>query len=89
MAATARFEARISEDVQRLLKRAASLEGRSLSDFVINAALLAAKETVEKNELIHLSITDQQKFVEALISPPEPNQKMKEALRLSSELLED
>ncbi|OBX06591.1 hypothetical protein QV08_09750 [Gallibacterium salpingitidis] len=89
MVATARFEARISEDVQRLLKRAATLEGRSLSDFVINAALLAAKETVEKNELIHLSIIDQQNFAEALIAPPELNQKMKEALRLSSELLEE
>lgn len=89
MAATARFEARVSEDVQRLLKRAASLEGRSLSDFVINAALLAAKETIERNELIHLSLIDQQSFAEALITPPELNQKMKEVLRLSSDLLEE
>lgn len=43
-------------------------EGRSLSDFVISAALSAAKKTVEKNELIHLSIADQQCFAEALIS---------------------
>ncbi|AZI15139.1 MULTISPECIES: type II toxin-antitoxin system TacA family antitoxin [Pasteurellaceae] len=87
MPATARFEARINTDVQQLLKRAAILEGRSLSDFVISAALSAAKKTVEKNELIHLSIADQQCFAEALISPPMPNKKMQEALDLSTSLL--
>ncbi|WP_262363895.1 DUF1778 domain-containing protein [Histophilus somni] len=34
MPATARFEARINTEIQSLLKRAATLEGRSLSDFV-------------------------------------------------------
>ncbi|WP_262363896.1 DUF1778 domain-containing protein [Histophilus somni] len=42
---------------------------------------------MEKNELIHLSIADQQCFAEALISPPSPNQKMQEALHLSTSLL--
>lgn len=89
MPATARFEARINTEIQSLLKRAATLEGRSLSDFVISAALSAAKKTVEKNELIHLSIADQQCFAEALISPPSPNQKMQEALHLSTSLLRE
>lgn len=51
MPATARFEARINTDVQQLLKRAAILEGRSLSDFVISAALSAAKKQWKKMNL--------------------------------------
>ncbi len=57
MPATVRFEARINTEIQSLLKRAATLEGRSLSDFVISSALSAAKKTVEKmNLFIFLSL---------------------------------
>ncbi|WP_082987508.1 DUF1778 domain-containing protein [Gallibacterium genomosp. 3] len=61
-----------------------------LTYFIIDRRYtVTTKEIVEKNELIHLSITDQQKFAEALISLPELNQKIQEALHLNSELLED
>jgi uncharacterized protein (DUF1778 family) len=40
---TARLEARITPDLQALLKRAAELEGRSVTDFVITAAQEAAR----------------------------------------------
>lgn len=63
MPATVRFEARINTEIQSLLKRAATLEGRSLSDFVVGS-----EKNRGKNELIHLSIADQQYFAEALIS---------------------
>ncbi|QQF90618.1 DUF1778 domain-containing protein [Histophilus somni] len=82
MPATVRFEARINTEIQSLLKRAATLEGRSLSDFVVGS-----EKNRGKNELINLSIADQQYFAEALISPPSPNQKMQEALHLSTSLL--
>ena len=38
----ARLEARLSHDVYALIKRAAELEGRSVSDFVVSAAASAA-----------------------------------------------
>lgn len=85
--ATARFEARMSQEVHMLLKRAASLEGRSLSDFVVGAALSAARKTVEQNDIIQLSVNDQELFAKALIDPPEPNLAMQKALALSSQIL--
>lgn len=85
--ATSRFEARMTQDVHMLLKRAASLEGRSLSDFVVSAALLAAKKTVERHDIILLSVSDQELFAKALIDPPKPNAAMQKALALSSQLL--
>jgi uncharacterized protein (DUF1778 family) len=67
---TARLEARLPVDVHALLKRAAEIEGRTLTDFVVAAASAAARKTVEDAEMIRLSIEDQERFAEALINPP-------------------
>jgi uncharacterized protein (DUF1778 family) len=57
MTKTARLEARITPDLQALLKRAAELEGRSVSDFVITAAQEAAERRVEQAQVIRLSLS--------------------------------
>jgi uncharacterized protein (DUF1778 family) len=67
---TARLEAKLPVDVHALLKRAAELEGRTLTDFVVAAASAAARRTIEDAEMIRLSVEDQQRFAEALIAPP-------------------
>jgi uncharacterized protein (DUF1778 family) len=67
---TARLEARLPVDVHALLKRAAEIEGRSLTDFVVAAASSAARKTIEDAEMIRLSVDDQQRFADALINPP-------------------
>lgn len=53
-----------------MLKRAAEIEGRTLTDFVVAAASKAARQTIEQTDLIKLSVEDQQRFAEALINPP-------------------
>ena len=45
---TARLEARLPADVYALLKRAAEIEGRTLTDFVVAAASAAARKTLEE-----------------------------------------
>ena len=54
-----------------VLKRAAEIEGRTLTDFVVAAAHEAAKRTIEDNEVIRLSV-DSRRFADALVNPPEP-----------------
>ena len=66
---TARLEARVSPEVLAVLKRAAELQGRSVSDFVVAAAQEAAHRTVEDAQVIRLSVEDQRRFVEALLDP--------------------
>ena len=66
---TARLEARISVDLHAMLKRAAELEGRTMTDFVISAVQVAAQRTIEQAEVIHLSLADQESFAQALLSP--------------------
>jgi uncharacterized protein (DUF1778 family) len=70
MGKQARLEARVSSDVHALLKRAAEIEGRSLSDFVVTAARQAAEKTVVQADMITLSYEDQLRFAQALIDPP-------------------
>ena len=64
-----RLNVRPPRDVHAMLKRAAELQGRTLSDVVITAAQDAARRTIEEAEVIRLSLADQQLFAEALINP--------------------
>jgi uncharacterized protein (DUF1778 family) len=66
---SARIEARISADALAVVKRAAELQGRSLSDFVVTAAWEAAHRTIEEAQIIRLSVDDQRRFVEVLLNP--------------------
>jgi uncharacterized protein (DUF1778 family) len=67
---TARIEARIAPDALAVVKRAAEIQGRSVSDFVVAAAQEAAHRTIEETQIIRLSVEDQQAFAEAVLNPP-------------------
>jgi uncharacterized protein (DUF1778 family) len=76
---TARLEVRVSPEQYRLFKRAAELQGRTLSDFVIAVLSHEARQVIEQEILIRLSLEDQQCFAQALIEPPEPNEALERA----------
>ncbi|MCA0028016.1 MULTISPECIES: DUF1778 domain-containing protein [unclassified Mesorhizobium] len=76
---TSRLEARISPDMLSVMKRAAKIQGRSVSDFVVSAAQEAAQRTIEEIAIIRLSIEDQLALVEAILNPPEPNEALRKA----------
>ena len=87
---SARIEARISPEMLEIVKRAAEIQGRSVSDFVVAAAQEAAHQAIERTNIILLSMDDQRRFVEAINNPPEPNSALKRAkdahLRLVGDL---
>lgn len=70
--ATARLEARISTDLHSMLKRAAELQGRTMTDFVVSAVQDAAQRAIEQAEIVRLSLADQECFAQALLAPPPP-----------------
>jgi uncharacterized protein (DUF1778 family) len=74
-----RLEARLPTSIYATLKRAAELQGRTVSDFVVSAAHEAAQRTIEAQEIIRLSAEDQRRFAEALSNPPEPNAALRRA----------
>ena len=76
---TARLEARISPDLRTMVKRAAELQGRTVTDFVVAAVQDAAQRAIEQAEVIRLSLADQECFAQALLSPPKATPALKRA----------
>jgi len=74
-----RVEARVTSEQKELLERAAALEGRSMTDFIITSAQEAAADTIARHELLQLSPQDQRAFVDALLNPPVPNEALRAA----------
>lgn len=85
--ATARLEARISTDLHAMLKRAAELQGRTMTDFVVSAVHDAARQAIDQAEVMRLSLADQECFAKALLSPPQPSPALKRAFDRRSKLL--
>jgi uncharacterized protein (DUF1778 family) len=79
---SSRLEARIAPDALAVVKRAAELQGRSVSDFMVDAARKEADRTIAETEFIRLSVNDQRRFAEALINPPEANEALRHAAKL-------
>ena len=86
---TARIEARIAPDILAVVKRAAEIQGRSLSDFVVSAAQDAAHRTIAENEIIRLSAAGQRAFAEALAAPAAPTAGLREAFDMHRRLIRD
>jgi uncharacterized protein (DUF1778 family) len=84
---TARIEARIAPDALLVVKRAAELHGRSLSDFVVAAAQEIAYRTIDQAHVIRLSVQDQQRFVELLLNPPALTPALKRARKAHTRLI--
>ncbi|WP_148595484.1 type II toxin-antitoxin system TacA family antitoxin [Aquisphaera giovannonii] len=76
---TARIEARITPDALDVVKRAAEIQGRSVSEFVVAAAQDAASKVVEDTHLIRLTVEEQIRFAELLIDPPPMSPALKRA----------
>ena len=76
---TARLEARISTQLHATLKRAAELQDRSVTDFVIAAVQDAAQRAIRQAGVITLSLADQERFARALLAPEKPNVALKRA----------
>src|SRR5258706_15840865 len=70
---TARIEAHIAPDALAIIRRAAEIQGRSVSDFAVAAAQKAAERTIEKTEIIRLSVEGQRAFAEAILNSPRPS----------------
>ncbi|MGF1523832.1 MAG: DUF1778 domain-containing protein [Leptolyngbyaceae cyanobacterium] len=75
----ARLEARVTPEIKALLQRAADLEGRTLTDFVVASVQAEAYRVIEQHQTLRLSLEDSQAFVDALLDPPLPNEALQEA----------
>ena len=83
----ARIEARIAPDALAIVRRAAELQGRSVSDFVVAAAQEAASRAIADAQIIRLSVEDQQAFAAAVLNPPAPSAALERAAAAHRKLI--
>lgn len=76
-----RFEARLPNEQKEILRQAADLSGRTLTDFVMNAAYEAALRVIKKHQSLMLSTKDYELFFDILMNPPEPTSALKRAAK--------
>jgi uncharacterized protein (DUF1778 family) len=76
-----RLEARVTRELKQLIEQAAELEGRSITDFIVASTQAAARQVIQERELLKLGARDREVFVQALMNPPKPNEKLRQAVR--------
>ena len=84
---SARLEARIAPDILAAVKRAAEIAGRSVSDFVVDAARVAAERTIAETQIIQLSLADQELLADLLGHPPKPSSGLDRAMEAHRQLI--
>ena len=63
-----RFDARLKEEQKLLIQRAAEIEGRSMTDFVLHSAEQAAERTINERAMLVLNARESEAFVDAIAS---------------------
>lgn len=75
-----RIDVRISKEQKEFVKYASEIRGfKNLSEFIIFCVNKEANEIILENNLILKSLADKRVFVDALLNPAEPNEKLKRA----------
>jgi uncharacterized protein (DUF1778 family) len=68
-----RLEARVTPEQKRLIERAATLRGTTITEFVVRSAQEAATNTIKDFEVLLLRDEARDVFVNAVLNPPAPN----------------
>lgn len=76
-----RLEARVSKAQKNLFLRAAEIQGRSLTDFLITSVQEAAEKAVRTHDVLTLSEQDRKDFVTALLKPLTPGKALRQAAK--------
>jgi uncharacterized protein (DUF1778 family) len=72
---------RIKADERRLIDRAATSQGKSRTEFILETARIAAKEAILDQAVISVTPEAYQAFLEQLDSPPTPNERLRKTLQ--------
>ena len=75
-----RINLRLKQSAKDLIERAATFEGKTVSNFILSSALASAEKTIHEHDSIQLNEQDAQRFFNALAKPVTFNKKLTEAL---------
>ena len=75
-----RINLRLSRTSKRRLEQAASVEGTTVSGFIVASALARAEEVIRDHDSVALERRDAEVFLDAIVNPPAPNRPLRAAL---------
>jgi uncharacterized protein (DUF1778 family) len=75
---SARLGLRTTPEQEQILRRAAEAAHKSLTDFILDSACLAAEQTLLDQRLFIVSDTQYQNFMQLLEQPEQPNARLRE-----------
>jgi uncharacterized protein (DUF1778 family) len=76
-----RLETRVTAEQKTLIERAAALQGRTVTDFLLTSVQDAARRAIEEYQQLELSVRDSEAFVEALLNPKPVNDRLRDTIR--------
>lgn len=76
-----RLNLRLDTHAKAQLQKAAAFEGKTVSGFVVASALEKAQRTIDAHETMALSRADAETFLDAILDPPAPAKKLKQAMK--------
>jgi uncharacterized protein (DUF1778 family) len=71
-----RINLRLKHSAKKALERAASFEGKTVSNFILASALAHAEKTIHEHEIMSLNSRDSEAFFQALDKPIRFNNKL-------------
>jgi uncharacterized protein (DUF1778 family) len=75
-----RINLRLKHSAKKALERAASFEGKTVSNFILASALAHAEKTIHEHEIMSLNSRDSEAFFQALDKPIRFNKKLVAAI---------
>lgn len=84
-----RLPTRATPELKRLARHAAALEGRSLTDFIEASIRERSERIIREHEVTTVSVEHAHAFTQALLDPPQPNARLREAAALWDAVVED
>jgi len=71
---------RVTAEQKSLIERAAALQGRTLTDFVLTSVQDAARRAIEEHHQLTLLVRDSEAFIDALLTPRPVNDRLRDTV---------
>lgn len=72
---------KMREDTRALIDRAAQMQGRTRTDFMIEASRRAAEDAILDQTVISVDAETYERFLAMLDAPPQPNEKLRQTMQ--------
>lgn len=70
----------MTAEQKNLIERAAALDGRTVTDFVLTSVQDAARRIIAEHQQLELSMRDSEAFVGALLNPKPVNERLRDTI---------